>query len=76
MVSVLFFIIFLMAGVGWYYLGRFVMLMFLTNFKWNDFVDEWKNEDTAMEQFVYTIFPISLIVMLICYLEGKKSRGY
>lgn len=76
MVGVLFFILFLVAGLAWYYLGRFVILMFMSHFKWNDFVDEWKYEDTAMEQFFYMIFPISLIGMFICYLADKKMRGY
>ena len=68
-------IIFLFIGMAWYYLGRFVILMVICNFKWSDFVDEWEYEDTTLEQFSYMFFPISLIGMFIIHL-GDKINGY
>lgn len=68
-------IIFLLIGMAWYYLGRFVILMVICKFKWSDFVDEWEYEDTTFEQFSYFIFPISLFGMFIIHL-GDKISGY
>lgn len=79
MEAVLIFGLFMLAGYVYILFSRFIVFIFINDFNWKSFIDDWKYDaddygfETSLCMFLWPVIVIKYIINKIFYFFNKKD---